>query len=294
MKVKTFFIILFALFILHSSYADNYYADIQIYVNSDGSTNILGNTNYPPFINVTNTQLYTSKKADMWTLNITTNENFESFVYELTLPENSNVNYIKTTPKFRIENEQNKIKIIGIGEDKPLTLVVQYQIKPLNNLFSEKNILLGIIIVFIISLLIIIIIGFRFVKKLNLNFRFEIEKLKKRARLNTNNNKTNNDKDKNSVDTQNTILKKEKEESKHKINLSLFSERQQEIITILLKKKKITQKELEVEMKIPKSSISRNVQTLVVKGVVLKETKGMTNYLSLRDGGREMGDGRSN
>lgn len=288
MKYKKFLLVLFAIFFLQAIYAENYYADVQIEVKSDGSTNIFGSTNYPQFLNITNSQGYTSKKGDMWTLNISTKETFEDFVYELTLPENANINYIKTTPKFRIENEENKIKIIGVDENKPLTLIVQYQIKPINNFFSEKNIILVIILIFIISLLIVIFIGFRFVKKLNLDFKTEIEKLKKKAKFRASNmqNKTENEKvPKNS---------EQKNEKKTLIDLSKFPLRQQEIITILITRKKITQKELETQMKIPKSSISRNVQALVSKNIIIKENKGMTNYLSLKDGGQEIGVLRQN
>ncbi len=35
------------------------------------------------------------------------------------MPEYTQINYIKTTPTFRISNRKNKIKIIGTGEEKP-------------------------------------------------------------------------------------------------------------------------------------------------------------------------------
>ena len=52
---------------------------------------------------------------------------------------------------------------------------------------------------------------------------------------------------------------------------------------ILKKEGKITQKELEEKMQIPKSSISRNVKTLQVKSILKKESVGQTNYLSLEE-----------
>ena len=266
------------------TFGQNYYADIQIYVENDGSTTILGNTDFPLFKNSTDVQTFTSKDANLWTLNISTTEVFENFVFELNLPENANVNYIKTTPNFRIETENDRIKIIGIGEDKPFTLLVQYKINHVNKLFSEKNILFGLIILFIVSLLIVIFVGFRIVKKLKLNLRDEIEKLKKRA-TNATNTKlhTNNKEQKKEQKIEKVENLKIKEKEKNKIDLSLFSPRQQDIIKILEEKGKITQKELETIMKIPKSSVSRNIQTLVIKGIIQKESVGLTNYISLKE-----------
>ena len=214
------------------AFGQNYYADIQIYVENDGSTSILGNTDFPLFKNSTNVQSFTSKDANIWTLNISTTERFENFVFELNLPENANVNYIKTTPNFRIETENDRIKIIGIGEDKPFTLLVQYKIDHVNKLFSEKNILFGLIILFIISLLIVIFVGFRIVKKLKLNLRDEIEKLKKRASnvtkttLHTNNKEQKKPEKVEKNDKNENLKIKEKE--KNNIDLSLFSPRQQD------------------------------------------------------------------
>ena len=286
MKFNSIFITLLLCFLMPFAFGQNYYADIQIYVENDGSTSILGNTDFPLFKNSTNVQSFTSKDANIWTLNISTTERFENFVFELNLPENANVNYIKTTPNFRIETENDRIKIIGIGEDKPFTLLVQYKIDHVNKLFSEKNILFGLIILFIISLLIVIFVGFRIVKKLKLNLRDEIEKLKKRASnvtkttLHTNNKEQKKPEKVEKNDKNENLKIKEKE--KNNIDLSLFSPRQQDIIKILEEKGKITQKELETIMKIPKSSISRNIQTLVIKGVIQKESVGLTNYISLK------------
>ena len=285
MRFDSIFIILSVCLVMPFAFGQNYYADIQIYVENDGSTTILGNTDFPLFNNSTNVQTFTSKDGNLWTLNISTTEVFDNFVFELNLPENANINYIKTTPNFRIETENNRIKIIGIGENKPFTLLVQYKVNPVSKFFSEKNILFGLIVFFIISLLIIIFVGFRIVKKLKLNLRDEIEKLKKRATNVTNaklhiNNKENN---KESKPVQKVQPLNIKEKEKPSIDLTLFSPRQQDIIKILQGKDKITQKELESIMKIPKSSISRNIQTLVIKGIIKKENVGLTNYISLTE-----------
>ena len=76
--------------------------------------------------------------------------------------------------------------------------------------------------------------------------------------------------------------KKEEKAIRKEIDLAILPERQKEIINILKIKNKITQKELEEIMKIPKASISRNVKTLQVKGILKKEQVGNTNYISLK------------
>jgi len=124
----------------------NFYADLNLQVFGDGSISFINpDTNYIPFENITKSQKFTSKDKEYWILNISSKVKFKNYIYELTLPEYSQINYIKTTPHVRFENNQNKIKIIGTGEDKPLTIIIQYKInKPLNiidniNLNNQNN-----------------------------------------------------------------------------------------------------------------------------------------------------------
>jgi uncharacterized membrane protein len=63
------------------------------------------------------------------------------------------------------------------------------------------------------------------------------------------------------------------------LNRDLFTDRQLIILDYLQKHGTVTQAELERELRLPKSSLSRNVETLVKKGVIFKETKGMSNVI---------------
>ncbi len=60
------------------------------------------------------------------------------------------------------------------------------------------------------------------------------------------------------------------------------TDRQRQIIEIIESEAKpVTQKQLEERMSIPKSSLSRNIESLVARGIVRKDTKGMTNVITL-------------
>lgn len=248
-------IIIIAIFIylfINLIFAQNYYADLEIDVNSQGLVNIFGKTDYNEFKEILNSPQFTSKDKEYWILNITTKKVFDNFIFELYLPKNSQINYIKTTPNFRIDEENNRIKLIGTGENKPITIIVQYKIENNQIILKQENNIIIYFIIFIIS----IISGFLINKYLH-------QKKEKRRKKYIKSNKL--------------------EELEYtRININILPQRQQEIIKILKEKGKITQKELENIMKIPKSSISRNIKTLEIKGIVKKENIGITNYIHLK------------
>ncbi len=247
MKTLKIYLIFILFLLIPVSYAQNY-ADITIEVFENGAITIEGTTNYPQLQNITSSQEFTTKKGKFWILNITTKENLDTFLFELILPEGSTTNYIKTTPTFRIENKDNKIHLIGTGENKPLTLIVQYQVKPQITTTAQNN-LTNFLWLFLIVVILILAItaGIKFSK--------------------TNQKEINN----------------KEETSESKIDLSILPQRQQDIINILKEKGKITQKQLENLMQIPKSSVSRNVKTLEIKHIIEKQQIGNTNYLSLKE-----------
>lgn len=73
-----------------------------------------------------------------------------------------------------------------------------------------------------------------------------------------------------------------KRKPKKKINTSSLTERQKKIISLLVKNKgSMTQKQLEDYTGLAKSSLSRNIDSLVKKNLIKKENKGMTNLISL-------------
>jgi len=281
------------IFSLNLAYS-NFYADIQIDVDSSGFVDIVGKTNYRGFINITNDESFIVKKGKIWTLNISSSKNevFDNFIYDLILPENSQISYMKTTPNFRIANQGNRIKIIGIGENKPFTIIVQYKIQKQNLVSSFfSSYLIWFIIVFLLFFFGFLIFKSNlFLKITNQSSFFKNKhrnKLDNISNIDNNNNNNNN----NNI---NTNLEKEIENvikdtklinPDHKINfkkydLEEFSDRQREIILILEKEDKTQQELLEI-LKIPKSSISRNITSLEIKEIITIKKFGRYKKISL-------------
>jgi uncharacterized membrane protein len=150
------FTLLFLIICLPSTFAEDYYADVIIDVDSSGFVTIEGVTNYPDLL-VKNTDIYTSKKQSYWLINITKDENFTDFVYVLNLPVDSSINYIKSSGSIRIEENQGKLIVRGFGENEPISIVVQYQIeKSTENEFFKFDLVFFILIVVIIILIAIL------------------------------------------------------------------------------------------------------------------------------------------
>lgn len=238
-KIRLFSLFFIFLLFLNSSFA-SFQADLIIDVDETGAVTIIGESNHLSLQNIEKTQEFTSKKGEYWILNITTEDIFEKYTFELNLPKYSQVNYIKSTPNLKIREENRRITLIGSGENKPFGLIVQYKI--VKTLPTQKWYINAIAVLIIIALIILYL------------------HLKKKI-----------------PSSLSTIKKEEKT-----FDFSLLPSRQQEIIKIIQKNKKMTQKELESQMNIPKSSISRNIQTLVNKGIIIKEKSGQTNYLILK------------
>lgn len=266
-KLFTFFVLFVnLLFISYSTY----YADIQIDLDSQGLIDIYGKSDLEELINIENSPNYTSKSGSVWFFNLTTSQVMDSFLFELILPPGASINYIKTTPNFRIDEREGRIVIIGVGENKPLTILVQYEIK---SKFEEKVSLFGDLI----QNYIFILVGF-----FGIFFGFLISKLFHKF---DENKKIKAEISKLGINTKTELVKGDlevKNGSALKFDTSILPQRQRDILDILKDREKITQKELESLMEIPKSSVSRNVKTLEVKGLIEKVQVGQTNYLSLK------------
>ncbi len=245
---KTFLVkIVIFLFILYlpSVCADNYYADLKIDVDNSGFVTIEGITNHPDLL-TENTELYTSKKQSYWLLNITKDEVFSDFLYVITLPEESSINYVKSSGFIIIEESQGNLIVKGFGENKTLSITVQYQIgKPLddNSILANQTFLFLIVI-----LLVVLITVFIFFKKSK-----DIKKSEK------------------------TI------DNNEEYSLKGLNERQKEIMKLLIERNRpLTQTDIQKELGIPKAAVSRNIRTLEIKGLIEKEQIGMSNLIRLK------------
>lgn len=216
----------------------NYYADINIAIDNSGFVTIEGNTNHPTLL-AKDSSAFTSKKQDYWTFNLTKNNNFSEFIYSVKLPESSSINYLYSTGTIGIENQETNLIVKGYGEDKTLSIIIQYQTEKTEDTAIIISIIL--IILFILSLAVSI---FFYLKK----------------------------------------PKKEKKQKKKKLDLSSLTERQKKIIKLLAEKNKpITQAEIQKQLKLPKASASRNINSLELKGLIKKEKAGITNLIKLAE-----------
>ena len=136
--------------------AQDYYADITIDVDSSGFVTIDGITNYPDLL-INDTEIYTLKKQSYWLLNITKEDVFSDFVYVLTLPESSSINYIKTSGFIRIEENQGNLLVKGFGENESFSIIIQYQTERLSD---DKGIIQFDMLYVILTIVIITLIYF--------------------------------------------------------------------------------------------------------------------------------------
>jgi len=217
-----------------------YYADINISVDGSGFVSIEGRTNHPNLL-VDNSELYTYKSQSFWLLNITKNEVFSDYIYSLTLPQGSTINYIRSSGFRGIEEKSGSLVITGSGGNESLSIVVQYQL-------NERSLDFNVLIV--LGVLIFVLIVF-------LVF-FVIQSKKKK-------------------------LVGPVKKSDYVISFRGLTERQKQIMNLLIEvKRPLTQIEIEKELGIPKSAVSRNVHSLELKGLVEIEKVGMSNFIRLK------------
>lgn len=233
-------------------FSDEYYGDLKIVIDELGKTSISGTTNYNDLI-VTNSDKFTSKKGSIWTFELLVPVEFSEFIFELELPAKTQVNYLKTTPTFRITSGDNdNIKVIGTGENRKLSILVQYVFDEDLKLFTFFGYYFSYLI---LGLIVLLIFGFMIFRKIKKN------KIMDKAE-----------------DKIEQVVSEVLNFDYSKLNLN---QRQIRIVEILKRYEKISQKDLEIELGIPKASVSRNLQSLCAKKVVLIEKNGISNIVSL-------------
>jgi len=123
---KILLLICFILF-LTTINAEEYYADIVIELQETGEARISGITNHlelSPKIS----QEYTSKIGETWYFDLQLKDLFSEYIYEIVLPKGSEVQIIETTNSYRITTKEEKIVIIGVGENETINVKVEYLI----------------------------------------------------------------------------------------------------------------------------------------------------------------------
>jgi len=226
---------------LPSSSAENYYADITIEVDSSGFVTIDGITNHPDLL-IKNTEIYTSKKQSYWLLNITKEEIFSDFIYVLTLPKESSINYIKSSGFISIEDNKGNLLVKGFGENESFSIIAQYQTEKLTENQVLEFDLISIILIAAILVLIIIVVVMIIKEKI----------IVKQPKSNGYDFKGLN------------------QRQKEIMNL------------LIDKNTPLTQTEIQRELNIPKAAVSRNIRGLELKGLIEKEQIGMSNLIRIK------------
>lgn len=225
--------------------AADYYADITITVDASGFTSIRGLTNYPN-LTIENSEQYTSKQQSHWLLNITKQEIFSEFVFEIILPTGSSISYIKSSGSLRIEENSGRLIVTGLGENESLSIVIQYQTEKQTSSLLQDNLvyLLLFSAIVIVALLIVMV----FLNEKKTSIIHPIEDVKEPLG-----------------------------------NMKGLNDRQKQIMQILHERNTpLTQTDIQRELQIPKASVSRNLLSLERKGLIEKEQIGMSNLIRLK------------
>jgi uncharacterized membrane protein len=244
-------ILLSLVFLLMVSYfpnvtAEEYYADLTIEVDASGFVTIEGISNHPDLL-IQDTEQYTSKKQSYWLLNITKNETFSDFIYVVTLPSGSSINYLKSSGSVRIKEEEGNLLVKGFGQNTTFSVIVQYQIeKP-----SSEGLIFGLDQSLVIILILIVCGAF-------VLFYFYIRSRTGREEV--------------------TPISGSDE-----AYLKGLTTRQKKIINLLKDTKRpLTQSDIQKELAMPKAAVSRNIASLELKGLIEKEKVGMSNFIRLK------------
>jgi uncharacterized membrane protein len=238
--ILSFAILLLALSCV-SSAQETYYADVQMAVSAAGSVDVSGLSNHPGLSTGVHDE-YTSKKGSYWLLNVTVPCTFSDYVYTLRLPSGSSVNYIRSSGRVSIGQEGESIVIEGTGKDTDFSLAVQYSIStPAPAAWWVFTLPVAV------TLFIVIV--------------WMLSKRKRKAR-------------KAGVKP---VAADGAGLEKANYNPSLLTERQLAIVKALEKSgKPMTQRQIEQELSLPKSSVSRNISSLVRAGILSRHDRGMS------------------
>ncbi len=196
-----------------------------------------------PSLNLEKTDYLTSKKGPYWLFNFTTKENFSDFFVSIEFPKDIEINYIKVNGNFRITESPN-LKIIAIGKNEPVEIAVQYVM--LKKTRIDYNFLVIAVVLAVFSL------GLFFKGK-------KTAKQENKAQENV-------------------------KEDKLKIIKHTLTDNQKLILDILMQAKEpITQKQLNHRTKLPKATLSRNLELLKQKNIIQKQSRGMVNVIFLNE-----------
>jgi hypothetical protein len=179
-------------------------------------------------------------------LNITKQETFSEFVYDLTLPKGSSISYIKSSGSLRIEENLGSLILRGFGENESFSILVQYQTEKQGGSILQENIVYLILLPAILLVTLLILF-------------FYLKEKKTRSLL------------------PEAVIKEPLGDLKG------LNHRQKQIMQLLHERNiPLTQTDIQKKLKIPKASVSRNIHGLERNGLIEKEQIGMSNLIRLK------------
>lgn len=210
-----------------------YYADVDIVLRNNGNVYIEGISNHPMLKNGVYSDLL-FKKNDFWIFNLTLEGKFDQFVYDLTFPRDSVINYLNIPNNLGFTQKSEGITVFGYDSGNSVSLIAQYSFEGKDSFFGFSwyfYLILFILIVFLIF-----------------------------------------------------YLRKVKSHKKYKLDLNFdfdtLNPRQKDIMNLILENKgKIKQSDLQKKIDFPKSSLSRNINSLERKGLIKKISDGKSNLI---------------
>jgi uncharacterized membrane protein len=255
------------LFLASSVCSQDYYADVVVDLDEAGSVTISGTANHP-LLAARSTDSLTSKRGAYWLFNLTLPKDdlFSDYVFELQLPQGAGVNYVKTSGKFRIATDGDRITVKGVGSNESLSVVVQYQLKEYAAPKEQSSILPYAIIGFVLGY-------------------FLLKLIKKKPKIVSDVKATRGGilVRESGLDFEGARQKTE-DLGQKTLDLDALTERQKDIIKVLKDEGKPINQTLVCErLGLPKSSVSRNVDTLEKMGLIKKTRNGMSMMLSVND-----------
>lgn len=147
-KISKTLILLLLLLICTTVNAQEYYANLEFDIQTEGSTIIIGTTNYEN-LGPKTTQEFTSKEGKLWTFFANTNDLFSEYSYKITLPEGAKIQRIETKGTYFIHPQNNRIIIEGFGENIEFDIKIEYVLdltQKENSLFFEILILVLVLL----------------------------------------------------------------------------------------------------------------------------------------------------
>jgi len=224
--------------------AETYYGDVVVSVDASGSSTVSGTANHP-MLSPRVTDSFTSKRGSYWLFNLTFpgEDVFSEYVFEVLLPSGASVNYVKSSGQFRIVDEGKRIGVKVSGTDESPSVIVQYQLAD-----KETDSIPW-------EYVVLAAVGVAAVAAAFFLYR------RRRAAAGL-------------VGAEDAAV----------AGSDVLSDRQRDILKVITDEgRPVNQTVVCDRLGLPKSSVSRNVDTLVSLGILKKTRVGMSTMLSLND-----------